>query len=195
MDEATWTTAVVPAWTWRRRTAAWDVAVAVAAAVRTTVGDVAAAAAAGGWKGDPGQPLRRRPWVGHHGRGLCAARDGRRHVVAHEAVGGGREEGYRCGRAPVAAVEVIASAEVAVPTATSDVAADEAVGGGGGEQGLSLQTRPWGDRGGRRFRRCGSAGTGAGDVASNGGAYGMAALLPRRATPRGVLAVVAENLP
>ena len=63
-----WMTAVLPAWTWRRKTAAWDVAVEVAA--RTTVEDVAAAAAVGGWKEDGGTPLRMRPWNGHGGRRL-----------------------------------------------------------------------------------------------------------------------------
>ena len=68
--------AVAPTRTWRRETAAWDVAVDVVA--QTNVGDVAAAAAAGGRKGNRGPPLRMRPWDGHggcrfHGRS-CAGR-------------------------------------------------------------------------------------------------------------------------
>ena len=111
----------------------------------------------GGVEGESGPPLRMRPLDihgGHGGRRLCEyGRGGSRgNVVADVAVEGERAKACHERRGHVTSVEDVASRETAAKTTASDVAAHEAVGGGGGRR-PSLRMRPWEDRRGCRLCR------------------------------------------
>ena len=121
-------------------------------AARTTLGDVAAAATVGGWKGNRGPPLRMRPRDGHVGRRLrdAAARDGCGQVVAK--FGGRRNGGLLLRTRPSDGQEDVASVPWKLPRRRLRVVSLRR------GRGASLQTRPWDDRGGHHLCRRGCAG-------------------------------------